>query len=91
MQIFPAKAEITKFANYLTVIYGDKLTVYRGKVHNYLGMDLDYTRKDNVGIGMIKYLSSMFTSFSEDLGVAEAATPAAEHIFKVHVDMGCLW
>ena len=47
-------AEITKFANYLDVIYGEKLTVHRGLVHDYLGMDLGYTTKGKVGISMIK-------------------------------------
>ena len=56
-------AEITKFANYLDIIYGEKLTVHRGKVHNYLGMDLDYSKKGKVGIGMIRYLSNILTGF----------------------------
>ena len=38
-------AEITQFANYLAVIYGEVLTVHRGKIHDYLGMDLDYMAK----------------------------------------------
>ena len=33
--------EITKFACWLSEIYGEDLTVHRGKVHDYLGMDLD--------------------------------------------------
>ena len=35
--------EITKFATYLSGIYDKKLTVHRGKVHDYIGMDLDYS------------------------------------------------
>ena len=34
--------EITKFATYLSTIYGKKLTVHQGKINDYLGMDLDY-------------------------------------------------
>jgi hypothetical protein len=49
-------AEIRKFTNYLAVIYGKNLTVHRGKIHNYLGMDLDYTTKGKVGVSMIKYV-----------------------------------
>ena len=48
--------EITKFAHYLSLQYGKKLTVKRGKVHEYLGMDLDYSRKGAVKVSMIKYL-----------------------------------
>ena len=37
--------EITKFTHYLSLQYGKKLTVKCGKVHDYLGMDLDYYTK----------------------------------------------
>ena len=33
--------QITKFSSYLSIIYRQKLTVKRGNVHDYLGMDLD--------------------------------------------------
>ena len=33
--------QITKFSSYLSRIYGEKLAVKQGKVHEYLGMDLD--------------------------------------------------
>jgi len=45
-------AEITKFANYLAVIYEEKLTVHRELIHDYLGMDLDYKANGNVGISI---------------------------------------
>ena len=64
-------AEITKFANYLAVIYGDALTMYRGQVHNYLRMNLDYSRKGKVEIGIIKYVNSILMGFLEELGAAE--------------------
>ena len=32
--------EMTKFATYLSDIYGKKLTVHRGKLQYYQGMDL---------------------------------------------------
>ena len=35
--------EITKFAHFLSKIYRQKLVVHRGKYHDYLGMDLDYS------------------------------------------------
>ena len=35
--------QITKFAIYLSIIYGGKLTVKWGKIHDYIGMDLDYS------------------------------------------------
>ena len=78
-------AEITKFANYSAVIYGKALTVHRGKIHNYLGMDLDYTTKGKVGVSMIKYVDKILEVFLEEL-VAPAATTAAEHLFQVRND-----
>ena len=35
--------EVTKFATYLSIMYGKKLIFQRGKVHDYIGMDLDYS------------------------------------------------
>ena len=45
--------EITKFSGYLSSIYRG-LTVHRGKVQDYLGMDLDYIKKGTVKVYMIK-------------------------------------
>ena len=48
--------EVTKFAQYLSIIYGEKLKVQRFKVHDYLGMDLDYSEPGVVKVSTIKYL-----------------------------------
>ena len=45
--------EITLFACYLSRIYGNKLVVYRGKVHDYLGINVDISEKGKVKIDMI--------------------------------------
>ena len=34
--------ENTKFALYLSGIYGNNLSVHRGKIHDYLDMQIDY-------------------------------------------------
>ena len=39
-------SEVTKIIEHLQGIYGDKMTVRRGKVHDYLGMTLNYREKD---------------------------------------------
>ena len=36
--------ENTTFANWMKGIYGEKLTIHRGKIHDYLGMDMDWTK-----------------------------------------------
>ena len=74
--------EITKFAKYLAKIYGENITVHRGKVHDYLGMTLDYSEPGKVKVLMVDYLKKILQDFPEELG-APAPTPAADHLFKV--------
>ena len=59
------------------------LTIRRGKLHDYLGMVLDFTNPGKVVIRMEDYIRNMLTQLPEDMeGVA--TTPAAEHLFKVN-------
>ena len=44
--------ETTNFIEYLSIIYGG-LTVDRGEVHEYLGMDLEYIKQGTVNVSMI--------------------------------------
>ena len=37
------RLEVTKCLQIFDLIYGGLMTVYRGKVHDYLGMDLDFS------------------------------------------------
>ena len=74
--------EITKFATYLSSIYGKKLSVKRGKVHDYLGMDLDYTEKGSVKVSMVRYTGKVLRGFPEKV-TGSAASPAQDHLFKV--------
>ena len=45
----------TKFATWLGTIYRRKLTAKRWRIHDYLGMDLDWSVWGKVTISMIKY------------------------------------
>jgi len=46
LKVSHAKKEaIDDFAQYLRDIYGDELKVNHGDIHDYLGMDLDYSKK----------------------------------------------
>ena len=59
------------------------LTIRRGKIHDYLGMVLDFTNPGRVAIRMEDYIRNMLTQLPEDMeGVA--TTPAAEYLFKVN-------
>lgn len=73
--------EVTKLVRYLEKIYG-KVVVHRGKVHDYLGMDLDFRDEGYLNIGMFKYTNNLIDEFPEELG-ATANTPASDHLFKV--------
>jgi hypothetical protein len=64
-----------------------EMKICRGKVHDYLGMNLDFSVPGEVKITMIPYVTKivdMFTQF--DQTHSTAATPAAEHLFKVNDD-----
>ena len=58
--------EATRLAAYLTYIHGG-LKVNRGKLHDYLGMDLYYTEKIIVKVSMIQYLKILLREFPEHL------------------------
>ena len=55
----------------------------RGKVHDYLGMTLDFRTQDKMKVSMYKFIEDMLNEIPNDMkGVA--ATPAVDHLFKVN-------
>ncbi len=46
--------EITIFGEWLNATYGVTVATHRGKVHNYLGMIVNYFKKGKVMINMIE-------------------------------------
>ena len=83
---------VTRMAKWLRKIYkrlfkdgSGKMKLCRGKVHDYLGMNLDYTIKGEVKIMMIPYIKEMIKDFREYDPSPEnkANNPAAEFLFKV--------
>jgi hypothetical protein len=61
------------------------LTITRGKVHEYLGMTIDYSVVGKVQITMIPYIQNMLSEIPNDMA-GESATPAASHLFQVDED-----
>ena len=59
--------ENTKFANWTKKIYSKKITIDRGKIHDYLGMDMDWTKDGQVSISMIKHLAKNWKTFFKRL------------------------
>ena len=62
------EAVVTHFAKELSRRNKDKLKIKRGKVFNYLGMDVDFESCPGAMIiSMIKYLNSMIEEWPEEL------------------------
>ena len=61
------------------------MTVSRGKVHKYLGMNLDYTVRGQVQITMINFLDEVLIVFekAEPKGGGTNKSAAPENLFKV--------
>ena len=64
-----------------------KMKINRGKIHEYLGMALDFSISGEVKITMTPYILEVIEDFSKyDPGSKTAHTPAADHLFKVRDD-----
>lgn len=64
-----------------------KLKPSRGKVHDYLGVTLDYSTKGKVKIYMKDYIEKMLQEFpylDQVDQLKKVSTPAAEHLFTVN-------
>ena len=55
----------------------------RGKIHNYLGMKLDYNINGKVQIIMFKFIAKRIEEFPMELD-GEPTSPAANHLFEVY-------
>ena len=74
--------EVTKFDQHLLTVYGNRLTVHRLKIHDYLGTDLDYSWTVLVQVLVIKYLQKVLDKFPEELRGA-TSTPVTDRLFQV--------
>ena len=62
-----------------------KMTVRRGKIHEYLGMTLDFSRPGKFIMDMEHYIDEVMKDLPKEFG-GMAATPAAYHMFKTRSD-----
>jgi hypothetical protein len=75
-----------RFEKWLNSKYGNhgKVTATCGKVHDYLGMELDYRKRGELKINMTKYVENMLNDFPVQLGKKDVAnTPAADSLFNL--------
>jgi hypothetical protein len=88
---------VTTILNLLDGRYGQEIvggkrapiTVCRGKIHDYLGMTLDYSEKGVVKIVMVAYVKKVLSEMPEDMD-GTATSPAAAHLFKIQEDAALL-
>ena len=59
------------------------ITISRGKVHEYLGMTIDYSIPGKVSIKMLDYVDNMLNGLPEGMD-GESTTPALAHLFEAN-------
>eukprot|EP00957_Ditylum_brightwellii_P162174 12347975-Ditylum_brightwellii.AAC.1 len=59
--------EVTKCIEHFKNIYVNRIIVHCGKVHEYLGMDLDFSSPKALKIGMINYIKKIHKEFPEEI------------------------
>ena len=71
----------------LEVEYGRTVTLIftQGKMHGYLGMELDLSKSGNLNFTMLKYISIILSEATIDM-VGEAAIPEDNQLFEVQDD-----
>lgn len=76
---------IDEMVSKLNCLYGQEtpLKVHLGKVHEYLGMTLDFTRSGKVVVALEKYVKELIAEAPEYFD-GEATTLAGPHLFKVN-------
>ena len=78
---------VTSILNEINDWYGEisPLTITRGKVHDYLGMTIDFTTPGQVKFTMIDYIDDFLSELPDDMR-GTAVTPAAAHIFETNTE-----
>ena len=78
---------LDQFVKWLEKKYGsdgvNKVKVHKGKLHDYLAMNMDYSVKGEVRIEMKKYVKDMIKDFPENI-TKGASNPASDKLFHVH-------
>jgi len=76
---------VTEHIKLLDGVYGtnDPLTVTRGKVHEFVGMTIDFSLKQGVAFSQYDYIKKFWNELPEDLKGPYKNTPALENLFKV--------
>jgi hypothetical protein len=78
---------VTDVINKLSAEFGKEapLTINRGKIHEYLGMTLDFTEPGVARITMQQYIENILKEMPEEMA-GVAPTPATNGLFEVNPD-----
>jgi hypothetical protein len=56
------------------------LTIARGKIHDYLGIRIDFSKKGKVVMSMFDYIDELLKECPEDLMKGASSTGASSHL-----------
>jgi len=62
----------------------EPISMHRGKVHDYLGMQLDFTQHGKLVLSMIEYIKNVLSEAPDDMQ-GTASTPASAYLFDVNL------
>jgi hypothetical protein len=76
---------VTSIIDLLDAEFGKEapLTKMRGKIHDYLGMTIDFSDDGKVKFSMINYVENMLNCLPDDME-GEAVSPASQFLFDVN-------
>jgi hypothetical protein len=76
---------VSKVIDNISAIFGTQapLTVHHGKIHEYLGMTLNFFIKQKVSVHMDQYISNIVNEAPKDMERV-AGTPASNFLFTVN-------
>jgi len=75
-------AQVTIFGEWLSEKYGVAVATHQGKVHNYLGMILNFLPKGKVMVTMMEYIKNIIKDLPEEI-VGMKTSPDVDHLFTV--------
>ena len=79
--------KVPKIVDSIIVMLNDEfgkempLTITRGKVHDYLGMLLDFTKPGELTVDMVDYVKTVIADMPEEM-IGTASTPATRQLFQ---------
>jgi hypothetical protein len=78
-----SEAVVTEIIELLKKVYAktDPMKVNRTKIHEYLGMTIDFTTDGEVKITMYDYIKKLINELPKDM-IGNKPTAAAEHLFR---------